>query len=655
MAKKTINFQKNVMEPISQLKEGLEDICIKKTYKADIILDYVWNDRTGAKNYYKGATSINKLPVPDNAEIVCANKTSNGKFVFFKNDESYLCTIETGILKNTSCKIPQDACYVAWIISSSGIIYDDEEKAYFSFSNTLKNAVDAVKTVSNDVDYVVETGAIIYTTGEYITNDKYYRIQKRYIDPNVDTLLIPKISNGYVLFYGYDKKFHSNAKCEYNGYYQCNVPDGAYYYAFIICAVEGYADEYSHGIEKKEGEIAKKIATISQENNNVKEEVRILHENVKKLNSHIEIKVSDFDDSALDDDTIIENAFNFAKLYEKKTIILDGRNYNISKAILVDSNTTIIIDGITIKQKNETFDNVFRGNNITLNEDYPNGCAQSIDLELQNIAIIGKNGAIISGCDINKKDADGNDMVGDAYGWRTIQILFACVYNFELCGITFEKTRCWCNSFEMSEKLKIHDLSISSTCANGDAVDIRCGCKDVEIYNISGVTTDDCIACTNIYGQKKSYPEELTMTEYTMEIARKMKPKKTLDELTIRNISIHDITATGRYHQVICCSAGLMHIENISICNCSCENKQSFQLDAQIQLYGSDTYFDYGTYKENDIKKIRINNIKNSVYPCILKTDVKVDDVLANKLIQNNLEGSVSSIKYVDGVVITNS
>lgn len=98
-----------------------------------------------------------------------------------------------------------------------------------------------------------------------------------------------------------------------------------------------------------------------------------------------------------------------------------------------------------------------------------------------------------------------------------------------------------------------------------------------------------------------------------------------------------------------------MPIESILICNCSCENKQSFRLDAQIQLYGSDTYFDYGTYKENDIKKIRINNIKNSVYPCILKTDVKVNDVLANKLVQSNLEGSVSEIKYVDGVVITNS
>ncbi len=369
-----------------------------------------------------------------------------------------------------------------------------------------------------------------------------------------------------------------------------------------------------------------------------------------KAAADITVNITDFDDAALTDDEIIAKAFAYAAQYKSKTLVFSGRDFIISRAITVDSDTEVIIDGVKIKQADKTFDNVFRGNNITLDKEYPNGLAVGIT-DIENIKITGKNGAEIAGPDINRKDGE-EDMVGDKYGWRTVQILFAKVNGCEISDLHFTKTRCWCISFEMSKNVKVHDVNVVSACPNGDGVDVRTGCSDFEIYNISGSTMDDCVACTGIYG---TYLENKDKDAYPMEISRGLKPFMSAADLAIHHIKIHDITATGRYHQIICCSAGGIKIHDIEIRDCRCFNTMPVRLDALIEMY-SGRYLFFGDYTDDDISDVHIHNIDNSVYPYVLRVDDKVKNVTADGLIQRRSDGDgIFYYEKGDGVSVTNS
>ena len=74
------------------------------------------------------------------------------------------------------------------------------------------------------------------------------------------------------------------------------------------------------------------------------------------------------------DSSAIERCFATANMVTgEKTIVFDGKDYFIDRAILVPSNITIIIDNCTIKQNDYVFDNVFRGNNLIINGIDPYG------------------------------------------------------------------------------------------------------------------------------------------------------------------------------------------------------------------------------------------------------------------------------------------
>lgn len=57
----------------------------------------------------------------------------------------------------------------------------------------------------------------------------------------------------------------------------------------------------------------------------------------------------------------------YIKTPSASVIVFDSKDWYIDNAILIPPDTTIIIDDCMIKQNNEVFDNVFRGNNLIVN------------------------------------------------------------------------------------------------------------------------------------------------------------------------------------------------------------------------------------------------------------------------------------------------
>ncbi|MBR2471321.1 MAG: hypothetical protein IKB55_01420, partial [Clostridia bacterium] len=164
-----------------------------------------------------------------------------------------------------------------------------------------------------------------------------------------------------------------------------------------------------------------------------------------------------YDFAGKTDDEKIDACLAAAKAVKNRTIIFDKKDYYISKAIEIPSDTEVIVDNCMIKQKNEVFDNIFRGDNLTIDSENPYGYPVEIR-NLKNIKIIGKGTAILEGPDVHKKGRHpffaGNEgdysfqkeiqeMIGDYWGYRTHHINFACCDSFELADITIRKTSGW--------------------------------------------------------------------------------------------------------------------------------------------------------------------------------------------------------------------
>ncbi|APC41520.1 hypothetical protein [Clostridium estertheticum] len=364
------------------------------------------------------------------------------------------------------------------------------------------------------------------------------------------------------------------------------------------------------------------------------------------------IHVSDFYDGIKTDSQVIIDCLNFCSLFGKRTIIFDQKDWNIDEVILLESDTTIIVDGCTIKQKDNVFDNVFRGNNLTIDPSNPYGAALSV-ADIKNIKILGINNAKIIGCNINKTGVNpikqiNELMIGDVWGWRTLQISLSKCDGFEISGFAFTQQRCWAIGLDKCSNGSVHDLNIVSTRINGDGVDLRAGCHNIDIYNITGQTWDDGVACSAL--SLGNYP--VGGWAYPMEPTNGLNASMNIRDLDIHDITISNITLGGvvaSTHDVILLCANGLRVYNIQV-NDIIETNVGVR-EAVIYIitgYG-------GGYVDNDLNSIRVNNVVSKIATNAIMCNAKVNNMMFNKIKQEKVGGALSNITNMDGITITNS
>ena len=202
----------------------------------------------------------------------------------------------------------------------------------------------------------------------------------------------------------------------------------------------------------------------------------------------------------------IDNGYRHLALYG---------NFTISDSIKIPSNFVLELVNAKITLARGANTNIIATANIA-------------DLsQAENITIIGRNSLL-----------DGNysnqNISTDSY--KRIGVLFFNVTNFDISGITIKNTHAWGMSFESGcANGKIHDIHITQDggSVNQDGIDIRGGCHDIEIYNITGLADDDCIACTAMLGNVLQVLNDGS------------------NGADIYNINIHDIFMESRYCNVI--------------------------------------------------------------------------------------------------------
>ena len=329
--------------------------------------------------------------------------------------------------------------------------------------------------------------------------------------------------------------------------------------------------------------------------------------------------VKDYIKSGMSDSEAVRACLLDAEKCDSRTIVFDGRDYYLDEAVVLSSNTEVIIDNCALRQNDEVFDNIFRGANVEVDPEAPNGYPLSVG-DISNIKIEGRGDAKLVGT-LKPKIAyhpgkgEYQRMTGDFWGWRTLMIHFAMGENIEIFGVSLSHTMCWAITFEFCSRVYVHDVDIDARVKNGDGIDFRSGCHHCKVENITGFTADDTVACTALQGEERAvYPNKKSV--YPITVTAGLSRGLSFD---IHDIEVKGIKTGGLCHGMICLAAKGNQVYNIDISDF--DEAPEGARTAAVSIY---TGYAPG-YTAGDMHHIRVNNIhaRQSRMAVELRADVR--------------------------------
>jgi len=199
------------------------------------------------------------------------------------------------------------------------------------------------------------------------------------------------------------------------------------------------------------------------------------------------------------DSESIQNAVNYAIRTGIRRVLIPKFNartqrpqWDIDRAILLSSDLEIILDDCYLRQADGCLDNVFR--NFA---DTPN---YTIEGRQHDIRIIGRGKPVIDGGLPNGLTQSTSLKNGMPHVSRNNMILFHNLKGFVIENITMINQRWWAVNLLYAESGRISNCHIhaESDLPNQDGIDLRLGCHDIIIENMTGQAGDDFIALSAI-------------------------------------------------------------------------------------------------------------------------------------------------------------
>ena len=263
----------------------------------------------------------------------------------------------------------------------------------------------------------------------------------------------------------------------------------------------------------------------------------------------------------------IRNLIKTAVENGENTVTLTG-NYEIESEIRIPSNFTLVLDGCHLIMADGVYSNMF----VNMNHNTPIG--RTVDGKDKNITIIGKNNPILDGGNYNGLSEKNSRKDGLPPIWKNQLIMFANVDNFEITDITCHNQRHWAIDCVYCTNGHIHDIDFKANdiwvdeegnehhylerkkynqtlVKNADGVDIRQGCHDILIENITGFCEDDSVAITSIRGnieqtfEVEGMPSEIC--NITVKNIRTSAFCSNVRLLALGGAKLHDVLVDGVY------------------------------------------------------------------------------------------------------------
>lgn len=250
-----------------------------------------------------------------------------------------------------------------------------------------------------------------------------------------------------------------------------------------------------------------------------------------------------------DDSAMIQAAVDAAKETGEAVTIprLNERTgeclWTISRAIELHSGSVIYLDNCYIRQADGVFQNIFKNSHNEKPEGYTREGRQ------RDITILGFGNATLDGGEHNGMFETNYRDFGFDNCYMNSMFNFINCERIKIRDINITRQRFWSMVFHYSSHIEISGIHYYAPYhwRNQDGIDLRSGCSNVLIENISGVTGDDIVAMTNL---RNIYAERLKDCHY---------------DDSIHNVIIRNIHAVTRNSFVRILNHGGRKIYNVLI------------------------------------------------------------------------------------------
>ena len=368
----------------------------------------------------------------------------------------------------------------------------------------------------------------------------------------------------------------------------------------------------------------------------------------------------------------------------------DRKFWLIDRAILLPENVNVIIKNCTIKLSDKCRDNFFRSTNCGLGIKEPE--------PIQNIHIRGEGCCTLLGADHPRAVGDGGKILANpcpyededlcrpdmapwvseerklagmpswsdkhdhSYGtdagkedesqygdWRGIGILLANVKKFSISGLRIVDSHCWGISLESCTHGRVEKIEFDACMSkmidgmrhnmeNQDGIDLRNGCHNITVSDISGRTGDDIVALTACAPNDGLVGGSLCSTHVMGH------------DWTRRESGIHDIIIRNVVgYSNLCYNVRLLacntKIYNVVIDGIIDVPNGSFMHRGAVRIGERDGV--YGVTLPDCISKITISNVISYAQDAIIVRGHFSDSVISN-VINNNREGEAISVGRED-------
>lgn len=207
---------------------------------------------------------------------------------------------------------------------------------------------------------------------------------------------------------------------------------------------------------------------------------------------------------AQDDAQTIQNAIAFAETDGCRTLRIPRYNlrtrttqWRIDRTIRIPSNFTVILDNCYMVQETGIYDHMFTNSQAHTPEN------QTLEAEQHDISLIGEGNVILDGGVHNHLMEKTSNRYGMPTVWFNTMIYWENVRNIRVENLLIKNQRWWAitNLFCRYGSYKNIIFESIPHVPNMDGIDLRVGCNNFTIENITGRTGDDVVAMTGVKGK----------------------------------------------------------------------------------------------------------------------------------------------------------
>ena len=320
--------------------------------------------------------------------------------------------------------------------------------------------------------------------------------------------------------------------------------------------------------------------------------------------------------------------------------------WRLDRAILLPSNTTVILRDCKLKLSDTCRDNFFRSANCGLGIEEPE--------PVENIHIIGQGSCVLEGADHPRATGDGSKILGcpcpknftgakppgfedlhrHSYGtdagkaeesqrgdWRNIGILMANVTHLSIENLRIRESHAWAISLEscayadirrieFQARMTRHIDGADQNVENQDGINLRAGCHDVLISDITGMTGDDVVALTATASQtRRRRGGELKSTQVMGNDFSSR--SKNISNVIIRNVMAYPAGGCLMLRLLALDGAEIRNVTVDGIVDASPDDFHTFasvQIGEKAQIVGEPNH-PYGKQHECSIFNVTFSNI----------------------------------------------